>query len=124
MPLFSLGVGGRLAAPDAWFSWVGLDDVARAYVHTILTDVVEGPTNLVGPRPVTHQEFATTLGRVLHRPAVVPTPAIGPKLVLGAEGYDEMIDTDQRVSAAKLGESGFWFAQGTLAEALRHALMR
>ena len=124
VPLFSLGVGGRLAAPDAWFSWVGLDDVARAYVHTILTDVVEGPTNLVGPRPVTHQEFATTLGRVLHRPAVVPTPAIGPKLVLGAEGYDEMIDTDQRVSAAKLGESGFWFAQGTLAEALRHALMR
>ncbi len=124
VPLFSLGVGGRLAAPDAWFSWVGLDDVARAYVHTILTDVVEGPTNLVAPRPVTQQEFATTLGRVLHRPALVPTPAFGPKLVLGAEGYDEMIDTDQRVSAVKLAGTGFWFAQGTLAEALRHALMR
>lgn len=124
VPLFSIGMGGRLAAPDAWFSWVGLDDVARAYVHTILTDVVEGPTNLTAPRPVTNQEFATTLGRVLHRPSVVPTPAIGPKLVLGAEGYDQMIDTDQRVSSAKLGESGFWFAQGTLAEALRHALMR
>ena len=124
VPLFSIGMGGRLAAPDAWFSWVGLDDVARAYVHTILTDVVEGPTNLVAPRPVTNQEFATTLGRVLHRPSVVPTPAIGPKLVLGAEGYDQMIDTDQRVSSAKLGDTGFWFAQGTLAEALRHALMR
>ena len=124
VPLFSLGLGGRLAAPDAWFSWVGLDDVARAYVHAILTDGVEGPTNLVAPRPVTNQEFATTLGRVLHRPAIVPTPSIGPKLVLGAEGFDQMIDTDQRVSSAKLSESGFWFAQRTLAEALRHALMR
>ena len=124
VPLFSVGMGGRLAAPDAWLSWIGLDDVARAYVHSILTDVVDGPTNLVAPRPVTQQDFATTLGRVLHRPSVVPTPAIGPKLVLGSEGYDEMIDTDQRVSSSKLGESGFWFAQGTLAEALRHALMR
>ena len=124
VPLFSIGMGGRLAAPDAWFSWIGLDDVVRAYVHAILTDVVEGPTNLVAPRPVTQQEFATTLGRVLHRPAAVPTPAIGPKLVLGSEGYDQMIDTDQRVSSGKLSATGFWFAQGMLADALRHALMR
>ena len=124
VPLFSVGLGGRLGAPNAWMSWIGLDDTVRAYLHTILTDVVEGPTNLVAPRPVTNQEFATTLGRVLHRPAAVPTPSIGPKLLLGAEGYDQMIDTDQRVASQKLSESGFWFAQGTLADALRHALMR
>ena len=124
VPLFSVGLGGRLGAPDAWMSWIGLDDTVRAYLHAILTDVVEGPTNLVAPRPVTNQEFATTLGRVLHRPAAVPTPGIGPKLLLGADGYDQMIDTDQRVASQKLSESGFWFAQGTLADALRHALMR
>lgn len=124
VPLYSIGLGGRLAAPDAWMSWISLDDTVRAYVHALFTDTVEGPINLVAPRPVTNREFATTLGRVLHRPSVVPTPAIGPTLLLGREGHDQLIDTDQRVTSQKLSESGFWFAQGTLSDALRHVLMR
>ena len=105
-------------------SWISLDDTVRAYVHALFTETVEGPTNLVAPRPVTNQEFATTLGRVLHRPSLVPTPAFGPKLLLGGEGHDQLIDTDQRVSSQKLSEGGFWFAHGALADALRHVLMR
>ena len=124
VPLFSVGLGGRMADADAWLSWISLDDAVRGFAHVALTDTAEGPFNLVAPRPVTQRGFAETLGRVLHRPAVVPTPALGPKLLLGAVGYDQMIDTDQRVSAAKLADSGLWFAQGTLSEALRHALMR
>lgn len=124
VPLFSVGLGGRLTRADAWLSWIGLDDLARAYVHTLATPGLAGPVNAVAPRPVTQQEFAATLGRVLHRPAILPTPALGPTTVLGAEGYDQMIDTDQRVSAGKLTGSGFRFAQHTLADALRHALMR
>lgn len=124
VPLFSIGLGGRLTRPDAWMSWIGLDDMARAYVHALFTPACEGPVNAVAPRPVTAGEFAQTLGRVLHRPAVVPTPAFGPKLLLGREGADQIIDTDQRVSSSKLAGTGFMFAQGTLADALRHALMR
>lgn len=124
VPLFSVGLGGRMADADAWLSWISLDDAVRGFAHVALTDTAEGPFNLVAPRPVTQRGFAETLGRVLHRPAVVPTPPLGPKLLLGAVGYDQMIDTDQRVSAAKLADSGLWFAQGTLSEALRHALMR
>ncbi|MFT3876171.1 MAG: TIGR01777 family oxidoreductase [Propioniciclava sp.] len=124
IPLFSLGVGGRLAKADAWTSWIGLDDTVRGYVHALATEALEGPVNLVAPRPVTHGEFADTLGRVLHRPSAIPTPAFGPKLMLGAEGYDQMIDTDQRVSSGTLVDSGFRFCQGTLIEALAHALMR
>ncbi|WP_342372332.1 TIGR01777 family oxidoreductase [Propioniciclava soli] len=124
VPLFSVGLGGRLTRRDAWFSWIGLDDLARAVVHAVATPELTGPVNAVAPRPVTHGEFAQTLGRVLHRPAMLPTPAVGPTAVLGAEGYDQMIDTDQRVSAGVLADSGFRFAQHTLSDALRHALMR
>lgn len=124
VPLFSLGLGGRLADADAWMSWISLDDAVRGFAHVALTDGAEGPFNVVAPRPVTQLDFAQTLGRVLHRPAVVPTPPLGPTLMLGQVGYDQMIDTDQRVSAVKLVESGLWFAQGTLSEALRHVLMR
>ncbi|MBK8464112.1 MAG: TIGR01777 family protein [Nigerium sp.] len=124
VPLFSIGMGGRLTKAAAWMSWIGLDDAVRGYVHALATPALSGPVNLVAPRPVSHGEFAATLGRVLHRPSAIPTPALGPKAVLGAAGYDQMIDTDQRVSAGKLVASGFRFSQGTLVEALAHALMR
>ena len=82
----------------------------------------QGPVELV---LLTHRHLDHSAGaRSFAERVGAPVRALDPTLVLGAEGYDEMIDTDQRVSAAKLGESGFWFAQGTLAEALRHALMR
>lgn len=124
VPLFSVGLGGRLTAAEAYQSWIGLDDVARAYMYTLATEALEGPVNAVSPRPVTSQEFADTLGQVLHRPAAVPTPSFGPALLLGREGRDELVATDQRVMPGKLLDSGFVFAQGHLLAALRHALMR
>lgn len=124
VPLFRLGVGGRLTDADAWLSWVGLDDAARAYVHAIVRTDVEGPFNLVAPEPVTAGTFARTLADVLHRPAALPVPGFGPALVLGREGKDQLIDTDQRVSSAALSASGFGFAQPKLTGALRHVLLR
>lgn len=124
LPLFLIGAGGRLTAADAWLSWIGLDDMARAYAHALFTPGLDGPVNAVAPQPVTAGDFARELGRTLRRPALLPTPDFGPKLVLGSEGADQLIDTDQRVSSAKLEASGFVFGQPTLTAALRHALAR
>ena len=124
VPLFSVGLGGRLTAADAYMSWIGLDDTARGYLHALFTPALSGPVNLVAPRPVTSQEFADTLGKVMHRPAAIPTPGFGPLLLLGREGRSELIDTDQRALPTKLLDTGFTFAQGHLLAALRHALMR
>ena len=93
-------------------------------MHAIFTPALTGPVNAVAPNPVTNATFAATLGRVLRRPAVLPTPEFGPKLLLGAEGYDQLINTDQQVSAAKLQESGFELDYPGLEESLRHALLR
>lgn len=122
LPLFQLGLGGPLTSPDAWLSWISLEDLARAYVHVGLTAGVAGPVNAVGPLPVTQGEFAATLGSVLHRPAWLPTPSVGPKLLLGPEGYDQLVDTDQRVSAARLSGWGFNFLDGNVTSALRRAV--
>ena len=124
LPLFYLGAGGRLTAPDAWTSWITLDDMARAYVHALFTPALEGPVNAVAPHPVTAEVFARTLGRTLRRPAALPTPGFGPALVLGREGKSELIDTDQRVSSAKLIGSEFRFGQTTLTDGLRHVLQK
>lgn len=122
LPLFELGLGGRLTRADAQTSWVSLDDVVRSYAWALFSDVA-GPLNATAPEPATQADFARTVGRALRRPALLPTPALGPKLVLGSEGYDQMIDTDQRVLPQRLAQTGFPFAHPNLAEALAHLLV-
>lgn len=124
LPLFLAGVGGRLTRADAMTSWISLDDIVRAFAHAALSADVTGPLNGVGPQPVTAGEFARTLGRVLHRPSLVPVPGFGPRAVLGSAAADELIDVDQNISDARLRASGFEPAHTTLEQALRHALRR
>ncbi len=123
LPLFWLGMGGRLTAPEAMLSWITLDDMVRAYTHAVLEPALEGPVNTVAPDPVDAATFARELGRALHRPALVPVPPIGPRLALG-EGADELIRTDQKVSGARLRASGMEVAHPRLREALAHVLWR
>ena len=92
------------------------------YAHAVLSGTVTGPVNAVGPVPVTAREFAATLGSVLRRPALVPVPAFGPRLLLGSEGADQLALASQRVSSAKAEGSGYEFRQPTLEDALRHVL--
>lgn len=122
LPLFFLGAGGRLAAKDAVNSWITLDDLVRVYGHALLTEGLEGPLNAVAPNPATAEEMARTLGRVLQRPALLPVPSFGPKLLLGAEGAKELVQADQRVSDKRLRASGFVAAHPQLEQALRHVL--
>lgn len=105
-------------------SWITLDDIVRSFAHAALSAELHGPVNGVGAQPVSAQDFARTLGKVLHRPSLLPVPPFGPRLVLGGAAADELIRTDQNASDEKLRASGFEPAHRTLEEALRHALRR
>ncbi len=124
LPLYLLGVGGRLTRPQAIQSWISLDDMARVYASAVLDAAWTGPINAVAPHPVSSGAFATRLGQVLQRPSVVPTPGFGPLLVVGREGARELVHTDQWVSSAKLESLGFRYGQPDLTTALRHVLAR
>lgn len=124
LPLFLAGVGGRLTKAEAMTPWIALDDIVRVFAHAALTPSVVGPVNGVAPHPVTAREFARTLGAVLRRPALIPVPGFGPKLLLGAEAGRELVQADQWVSAARLEASGFGAAYPELEPALRHILRR
>lgn len=123
LPLFALGVGGPLG-DDQVQSWISLDDLSSLIVHLTLNPEAHGPVNGVAPHPVTAREYATTLGHVLRRPSALPVPAFGPKLLLGAEGAQEIVMADQRVSAEKALHLGFGFRHPELDIALRHILGR
>ena len=123
LPLFKLGVGGRMGTGRQWMSWITLDDEVRAITHLLNTDS-SGPFNLTAPNPVTNSQFSKTLGRVLHRPAVVPVPSFGPRLLLGRELSDSLLQDSQRVLPTRLAETGFTPTQPELEAALRQLLRR
>ena len=131
LPLFLAGLGGPMAASGGeshdgspWVSWIGADDIAGAFAHAVLDDAVTGPVNAVAPEPVTAKEFAAVLGRVLRRPAAIPVPAVGPRLLLGEEGRSETVAADQKVVADRLLASGYEMRDPELEGALRHVLGR
>ena len=123
LPLYALGLGGPLGA-EAWQSWVGIDDMAGIYAHALFTPDLSGPVNAVAPNPVQASQYAQVLGKVLRRPAKLPVPKFGPRLLLGEEGASELAFADQRVSSEKLVASGYEFRHATLEAALRHNLGR
>jgi uncharacterized protein len=123
LPLFKLGLGGRFGNGHQWQSWISLDDEVGAISH-LLSGEMCGAVNLTAPNPVTNTEFTTTLAKVLHRPAVLPIPTFGPKLLFGGEMVQSLLLAGQRVQPTALQRSGYEFQHDTLDAALRALLHR
>lgn len=123
-PLFSAGLGGRLGSGRQWLSWIGLDDLVDVYHRGLWDTDLSGAVNAVAPQPVRNSDYTAVLARVLRRPAVLPVPALGPRLLLGAQGARELACASQRVNPAKLAAADHRFRQPDLEEALRHLLGR
>jgi uncharacterized protein (TIGR01777 family) len=120
-PVFSLGLGGRVAHGRQYMSWVSLDDAVVACLHAIRETSLEGPVNVVSPNPATNRELTEALGSVMRRPTLLPAPAFGLRALFG-EMADETLLAGQRARPTALLESGFAFRSPTLEDALRHAL--
>lgn len=121
---FQLGAGGPIGDGRQWMSLVALDDVVGALHFALVHDALRGAVNVVAPEPVTNADFARTLGRVLHRPSLLPTPAFAVRLALGRQQADEMVLASQRVVPRALLAAGFAFRHPTLEDALRFELGR
>src|SRR5688572_21384380 len=74
LPPFKLGVGGPIGSGKQWFSWVHLRDLVNLLVRAVGDAALDGPVNGTSPNPVTNRELSRTLGRVLHRPSLLPVP--------------------------------------------------
>jgi uncharacterized protein len=123
-PLFAAGLGGRLGRGQQWLSWIGLDDLLDIYLRAALDPALSGPVNAVAPVPVRNADYTAVLAGLLHRPALVPVPAFGPRLLLGAEGARELAEASQYVRPQRLVNAGHYFRHPELEAALRHVLGR
>lgn len=121
-PLFAAGLGGRLGSGQQWLSWIGIDDLVDVYYRALYDERLTGPVNAVAPNPVRNVDYTAALAGTMHRPALLPVPAFGPRLLLGSQGARELAEANQRVLPVKLQNAGHRFRQPLVGEALAHQL--
>jgi hypothetical protein len=116
VPLFRRYLGGPLGHGRQWFSWIHVEDLFAAYLHVLGRPGASGVYNFTAPGPVRNAELTRELGRVLHRPAVLPAPAFAIRLALGEVGG--VILEGQRVLPRRLLAEDFGFRYPRIGEAL------
>lgn len=117
---FKAGVGGPVAGGDQYMPWLHADDLIGIYLAAIDSEEWSGAFNASAPEPVTNKEFSKALGRALHRPAVLPVPALALRALYG--GMAMIVTEGQRAVPAHATARGFAFRHPDLDEALADAL--
>jgi uncharacterized protein len=117
---FRLYAGGPIGNGKQWYPWIHIEDQVRAILFLLQHESASGPFNLSGPHPVTSKELAVALGKVLGRPAIMPTPGFALQTVFG-EMSTVLLD-GQRAVPQHLQQIGFTFKYPTVEEALRALL--
>ena len=118
LPPFWIGAGGPVGSGLQYWPWIHLADWVGLVRFALQGTSVSGPLNMTAPNPVRNRDFARTLGRVIHRPAVLPTPGFALKMLLG-EMAEGLLLSGQRAIPARAEQLGFQFRYRDLEPALR-----
>ena len=113
---FKLCLGATLGSGDQFMPWIHVDDWTAMVSWLIQNDRVVGVFNATAPAPVTNRTFTHTLGRVLHRPAILHAPAFVLQAALGEMA--SVLLGGQRVLPAAAEQHGFRFSHRALEPAL------
>jgi uncharacterized protein (TIGR01777 family) len=121
LPLFRVGLGGKLGSGRQWMDWITLRDATRVMTFLLENQSISGPVNMTAPGPVTNEEFTRVLGQVLHRPAIFTVPAFALRIGMG-EFADEALLASVRAIPERLTSAGFIFQDPEIGPALRSIL--
>jgi uncharacterized protein len=121
LPIFNLGLGGPVGNGRQWISWISIHDAVRLIRFALESIKIRGAYNAVSPYPLRNADFGKELGAVLHRPAILRTPAWALKLAFG-EMAEALLLTSQRVTPERLKETEFRFQHEHLPTALEEEL--
>lgn len=118
---FRLGVGGPIGSGSQYMPWIHIDDLVGLYLWALDDELVRGTFNAAAPEPVTNRELSSSLGRALHRPAVLPAPKLALRAMLGAEMAENLLSSQRAVPRRALDE-GYKFRHTEIDEAMAAAV--
>ena len=120
LPLFKLGLGGKLGNGKQYWSYISLEDEIRA-IHHVIDDVrLTGGVNFTNPNPVTNAELTKLLSSVVNRPAFLNVPSLALKIALGEFSIEAL--GSSRILPSKLKAAGFKFNQPDILSTLNSAI--
>jgi uncharacterized protein len=122
LPLFKLGLGGRLGRGNQYISWIALEDLITIILTVVADKTLSGPVNAVSPNPVTNADFTDLLGKTMSRTTFVAIPKLLLRVSLGQELTDALLLSSTRAIPSRLVESGYQFRFPYLELALRDTL--
>jgi uncharacterized protein len=121
LPLFRLGLGGRLGPGTQVMSWIALSELVGVIRFLLGRNDISGPVNATTPNPVTNREFTAALAAAVHRPAVLAVPVLALRAVIGGASGDLL--SSARVLPAKLLAAGYQYQHPDIAGALAAELV-
>jgi len=121
IPLFKYFLGGPLGSGRQWFSWVHMDDLAQAFIFLLKNAEIQGAVNLCSPEPVRNVDLGRAIGKILHRPSLIPAPGFMIALILGEFG--SVLLRGQRVIPRRLLDAGFQFKYPNIEDALKTIIL-
>ena len=120
VPLFKLGLGGKIGSGKQAFPFVHINDLVAAFEAALTDENYSGIYNLVAPKPINNAEFTKCFAQTLKRPALLPAPAFAIRLVFGrASG---LLLEGATVIPKRLVKAGFTFSYPTIEKALNQIL--
>ena len=119
LPIFRLGVGGRIGAGKQWVAWIHVDDLV-SMINWSLESNVAGPVNATAPNPVRNSELTKQLAAAVNRPAFIPAPWFALRLALGE--FANTLFFSQRVVPTVATDHGFKFKFPNLKSAIEEAV--
>lgn len=120
LPVFRLGLGGRVSGGGQYFPTISLRDWVAAVVHLATESTADGAFNLCAPEPPTNAEFTEALGRALHRPTKLIAPAFVLEKAMGE--LSALLLGSTRTVPRRLLEDGYTFQDPTIDDILAQAL--
>lgn len=117
---FKLFVGGPIGTGKQYFPWVHINDVVDLFLFAVDNENVTGALNAVAPETITMNQFAETLGKVLHRPSFFKVPEFVLRIAIGEAG--SVAAKGANIKPERTMELGYRFQFEKVEDALKNLL--
>ncbi len=116
LPLYRLGLGGRLGHGRQMMSWISLEDQIGA-IRWLMSSGLAGPVNMTSPNSVANRRFNSSLAQSLGKRAIFIVPRVAARVLLGTGAADELAFSDSHVVPERLLDDGYTFIHPQIEDA-------